>query len=299
MTRPVPQASTSALPVAGLERRFYAFAVDRLLVWSLYAAVGLGAWLLLDAAWAAAVVAAVVVLVWFALVLLTGVTGGSPGKAALGLRVVHQDAGTPIGVGPALLRAVVLSVSGMPTFGIGLATLAWTAVEDRGGRRRGWHDQRARSVVVDVRPVVEVVDDELEESPRHVVNLTAMRLVPAPAMPTPPVPVRTRWRVTFDDGSTFVVEGLVLVGRRPEPRPGEQARHLVPLASADMSVSKTHAQLHPSSDGALVVMDRGSTNGSALRRRGVSRPLVAGRAATLLEGDEVVFGDRHLTVSRA
>ena len=28
----------------------------------------------------------------------------------------------------------------------------------------------------------------------------------------------------------------------PEPRPGEAVQHLVPLQSADMSVSKTHAQ---------------------------------------------------------
>lgn len=305
---------TSDFAVAGLERRFYAFVLDRALAWSLYAVVGVGAWLLLGAGWVAAiVVAGTVLLGWLVLAVLAGVAGVSPGKSALGLRVVHQETGLPIGVGPALLRALVLAVSGVPTFGIGLATLAWTAVEDGGGRRRGWHDLRARSVVVDVRPVVEVAAEEVEETPRHVVNLTAMRLVPAPAVPAPSVPARTtsapsvpgpsappatRWRVTFDDGTTFVVEGLVLVGRRPEPRHGEQVQHLVPLASADMSVSKTHAQIHPSADGVLVVMDRGSTNGSVLLRQGVSRPLAPGRAATLLDGDEVVVGDRRLTVSR-
>jgi hypothetical protein len=290
----------------------------------------------------------------------------------VGLRVVHHGTGTPVGVGRSLLRSVVLALASVPTFALGLATLAWTAVEDRGRQRRGWHDHLAHSVVVDVRPVDPFVDD-VDEGPRHVVNLTAMRLIPAPPVeppapprrvnpeqstrrtpiptqaqppPAPPQPpgqharqqppappaqrapappsipslqpsrppaddgrtaVRSvpgapptgpRWRVTFDNGETFVVEGLALVGRRPEPRSGEQVHHLVPLTSADMSVSKTHAQFGPASDGVLVVMDRGSTNGSVLIRQGVSRPLTAGKPATLVDGDTVSFGDRQMAVRR-
>jgi hypothetical protein len=94
------------------------------------------------------------------------------------------------------------------------------------------------------------------------------------------------------------VEGLVLVGRRPEPRPGEPVRHLVPLRSVDMSLSKTHAQFQVAPDGVLVVMDRGSTNGSILIRQGVSRGLAAGKPATLLDGDRVRFGDRQMSVAR-
>jgi pSer/pThr/pTyr-binding forkhead associated (FHA) protein len=45
-------------------------------------------------------------------------------------------------------------------------------------------------------------------------------------------------------------------------------------------------------------MDRGSTNGSILIRRGVSRELSAGRPATLLDGDRVLFGDREMRVAR-
>ncbi len=59
-----------------------------------------------------------------------------------------------------------------------------------------------------------------------------------------------------------------------------------------MSLSKTHAQFQVVPDGALVVMDRGSTNGSVVLRRGVSKSLTAGRPATLLDGDTVRFGDR-------
>ena len=95
-----------------------------------------------------------------------------------------------------------------------------------------------------------------------------------------------------------MVQGLALVGRRPEGRPGEPVRHVVPLASEDLSVSKTHAQIQVAADGVLVVMDRGSTNGSVLVRSGVSRELPPGRPTTLLEGDEVRFGDRSMSVAR-
>ena len=65
-----------------------------------------------------------------------------------------------------------------------------------------------------------------------------------------------------------------------------------------MSLSKTHAQFQVAPDGVLVVMDRGSTNGSVLIRKGVPKDLQAGKPATLLPGDEVAFGDRRMTVAR-
>src|SRR6478609_8372229 len=149
-----------------------------------------------------------------------------------------------------------------------------------------------------------------------------MRLVPAPPLPPPPLPPPSApppapprqqlgyplvpeppaeapvWRVTFDSGEAFVVEGLALVGRRPEARIGEDVRHLVPLRSEDMSLSKTHAQFDVAADGVLVVMDRGSTNGSILVRHGVPRGLAADKPATLVDGDLVRFGDREMTVAR-
>jgi pSer/pThr/pTyr-binding forkhead associated (FHA) protein len=51
-------------------------------------------------------------------------------------------------------------------------------------------------------------------------------------------------------------------------------------------------------DGSLVVMDRGSTNGSTLLRGGVAKPLAARQPATLLPGDRVRFGDREMSVAR-
>jgi uncharacterized RDD family membrane protein YckC len=365
LTEPQQRAT---YPIAELERRFYAFFVDRLLGWTLVAAAGIAAWFVLDDLWTAVAVAAgVMVFCWLVIAIVVGVSGNTPGKAMVGLRVVNHGTGTPIGIGRSLLRSMVLAVASVPTFALGLAALAWTAVEDRSRQRRGWHDHLAHSVVVDVRPVDPYVED-VDDAPRHVVNLTAMRLIPAPPVEPPPPPRRVspeqstrrtplpqnaqqqappappaqqqqappappapsarrpaaappgrapdddgrtavravpgappagpRWRVTFDNGETFVVEGLALVGRRPEPRSGEQVHHLVPLTSADMSVSKTHAQFGPAPDGALVVMDRGSTNGSVLLRQGVARPLAAGKPATLVDGDTVSFGDRQMSVSR-
>lgn len=327
-------------PIAQPERRFTAFAFDRAIGWGLLALVGVvTAVFVSDELWivVGAVVGAMVVL-WLAFAIALGVTGSSPGKAMTGLRVVHHGTGTPVGVGPALVRAFVLGMSGFPTFGIGLATLAWTAVEDRGRQRRGWHDHVAHTVVLDVRPVPEEVEAELEAGPRHIVNLTAMRLVPAPSVETPATPERSelpvrrqplppdvlaplahapaqqpraqqwpvqppavqqpRWRVHFDNGESFVIAGMALVGRRPEARHGEQVAHLIPLVSADMSVSKTHAQFGPASDGTIVVMDRGSTNGTMLVRRGVSRQLAPGKPASLVDGDKVVFGDREMILTR-
>jgi len=107
-----------------------------------------------------------------------------------------------------------------------------------------------------------------------------------------------RWRVSFDTGEELEVEGLVLVGRRPEPRAGEPVGTLLALSSSDMSLSKTHAQFQVAPDGALVVMDRGSTNGSFVLRGGASRTLTPGRPSTLLPGDVVRFGDRTMTVER-
>jgi uncharacterized RDD family membrane protein YckC len=334
--------------VAGLDRRFYAFVIDRLVGWTLIGAAGWAAYALFfrdDAVWGGlALVAGAVLLVWLLFAVALGASGATPGKAAVGLRVVGVGTGAPIGVGRALLRGLVLGVATIPTFGIGLATLAWTALMDPRRQRRGWHDQVARSIVVDVRPEpVEV--DQAHSGPRHVVNLTAMRLVPAPPAPEPEAPRRTPraaptasavplpqpqprapvpvpagvadanrtarrapvvaptgppsgWVLTFDTGERVPVDGLVLVGRRPEGRGGETVRRLVALPSPDMSLSKTHAQVGLAGDGALVVMDRGSTNGSVLVRQGVSRPLSGGKPATLLDGDVVRFGDRSMQVSR-
>jgi len=350
MAQSVEGQSAEAPPPAGADRRFYAFVLDRLLVWSGYAAVAWASYaLLIDQDRVAAGVAVVVgaaLVAWLVLSVVLGLWGATPGKLMLGLRVTADDDAAPIGLALALVRTAILGVATLPTLGLGAAALAWTALADPSGRRRGWHDRRVGSEVVDVRPPAVVTP--AAELPRPVVNLTAARLVPAsptppqtvpeqvaapvtprqrlgwplvgspprtdppprtspppPSSPPPPAvtawpgrgPVTSaRWRVSFDTEESFVVEGLTLVGRRPEARSGEPVRHLVSLPSDDLSLSKTHAQFQVVPDGALVVMDRGSTNGSILIRSGATRRLSGGRPTTLRHGDRVRFGDREMTV---
>ena len=343
----------TAVRPADLERRLHAYALDRVAGWGLPLGVaaalvagGAATWLVVLAP---LLLGAVLVVLGAALLSSRGAT---PGMALLGLRV--ETPGGALTLSAAVRRQAVLALAGLPTFGLGLATLAWTAAADVSGRRRGWHDELVGAVVVDARPVPAAVVGP--ERPQPIVNLTAMRLVPPeptaasvppdvpvtppPAAPFPatgepaptptpaatpeppapapgrrraaapaatrapePVPPRraarpeTRWRATADTGETVLVRGLTLLGRGPQPREGESVADLVALLSTDMSVSKTHAQLQLSDDGSLVVMDRGSTNGSVLIRQGVPRHLSAGRPVTLLDGDVLHLGDRVLEIS--
>ena len=190
MTQTASRGQTT-YPAAGLDQRFYAFALDRVLVWGLYGVAGYLAYrfFLADGRTGAGLLllAGVVLVLGVAQAALLGLDGLSAGKAATGLRVVHVETGAPIGFGPALLRTLILGVAALPTLTVGIASLAWTAVMDPGGRRRGWHDHVTGAVVVDVRPVPLALEVE-ESRPRQVVNLTALRLQPTPPAPSAPIP---------------------------------------------------------------------------------------------------------------
>jgi hypothetical protein len=69
---------------------------------------------------------------------------GSLGQRALGLRLARQDAlARPIGFARALLRNVVWGLACAIVVGY------FTPLFDRSGRRQGWHDRAAGSVMVD------------------------------------------------------------------------------------------------------------------------------------------------------
>ena len=178
-------------PAAEIDRRFLALAVDRLVGWGLMVAIGVAAWFLLVdeghavVGWTVVVLGVLLVGLLFAV--LTGLRGLTPGKALLGLRVVHHGTGTPIGIGPAIMRSLIVAAGTVP-LGFGLVTLAWTVVTDPGRQRRGFHDVIASSVVLDVRPRAIEEEPDSDDGPRHVVNLTAMRLRPAPVTAPPSRP---------------------------------------------------------------------------------------------------------------
>ncbi|WP_324651199.1 FHA domain-containing protein [Georgenia sp. H159] len=91
--------------------------------------------------------------------------------------------------------------------------------------------------------------------------------------------------------------GVTLVGRAPRPRPDERVDAL--LAVADERVSKTHLTVRVEA-GRVVVVDRGSTNGTvAYLSDGTTRELSPGEPHELGDGDAVVVGSTTVTVGEA
>jgi len=109
----------------------------------------------------------------------------------------------------------------------------------------------------------------------------------------PDAPLRV---LVFDDGTEVEIAGQSLIGRNPEPRPGESVNYLINFADLNRSVSKTH--VHVGFDhGAVWVTDRGSTNGSAVvDHKGTEQPLHPEVAMLLPSGCSVRFGDRRFTI---
>lgn len=88
-------------------------------------------------------IAVLVAWVW-----MLGTKGQTPGKRWMGVKVVDNDSGAPIGFGRALLRYIVQYLSNIVCYA-GL----WSAWLDGPpeGRYRGWHDKAVNSVVISVK----------------------------------------------------------------------------------------------------------------------------------------------------
>lgn len=104
------------------------------------------------------------------------------------------------------------------------------------------------------------------------------------------------WVAVLDDGREVPVRGLVLLGRNPQPRPGEEGAELVKLTDQSRTVSKSHLALDVDDTG-LFVVDRGSTNGSTVTTPDgrVSR-CAPGEVVHVAEGSVVSMGDHWLTL---
>ena len=114
----------------------------------------------------------------------------------------------------------------------------------------------------------------------------------------PAAPAGVRAILVLDTGERIEVRGTTLFGRSPSAAAGEGVAHLVPVLDDTRSVSKTHIAVMPARRGVFVV-DRASTNGSAIVRGGTETALAAGHPAELQTGDTVRFGDRFLQVEWA
>lgn len=122
--------------------------------------------------------------------------------------------------------------------------------------------------------------------------------VPAPAAvpaDVPVVPAGVRAILVLDTGERVEVRGTTLFGRSPSAAAGEGEALLVPVVDDTRSVSKTHIAVMPARR-VVFIVDRASTNGSAIVRDGVETALAAGHPAELRTGDTVRFGDRFLQV---
>ena len=106
------------------------------------------------------------------------------------------------------------------------------------------------------------------------------------------------WVAELDDGRTFPVRGLVLLGRNPQPEDGEADAELVKLPDESRTVSKTHLALGVD-DAGLFVVDRGSTNGSTVTPPdGETVPVGPFHAVSVGEGSVVSIGDHWVRIRR-
>ncbi|HEU4546413.1 MAG TPA: RDD family protein [Microlunatus sp.] len=115
--------------------------------------------------------------------------------------------------------------------------------------------------------------------------------------PEEPV-VLAEWMLRLDDGRNVAVEGLVLLGRNPQPRVGEEDATLIKVSDETRTVSKSHLAVGVDVTG-LYVMDRGSTNGTMVTAPdGGQRPCPPGDLVDVPGGSVISFGDHWLEVYR-
>ena len=136
----VPEGS-SALEIASAGQRFGAFLVDFLISiivgivgFAIGSAMG-GEGQTMNSVFGIAY--------WIIVLIMVATRGQSPGKIAIGIKIVKMD-GTPIGFGTALLREVLGKIVSAIILLLGYI---WILFD---GKRQGWHDKIAGTYVVKV-----------------------------------------------------------------------------------------------------------------------------------------------------
>ena len=90
----------------------------------------------------------------------------------------------------------------------------------------------------------------------------------------------------------------MLLGRNPQPKPGEEDAQLIKVADETRTVSKSHLGVGLDANG-LYVVDRGSTNGSVVTAPdGVATRARAGDVIAVTPGSIVSMGDHWMEISR-
>jgi uncharacterized RDD family membrane protein YckC len=115
----------------------------------------------------------------------------------------------------------------------------------------------------------------------------------------PSSPYVQDWSILLDDGRRIALEGLVLLGRNPQPKAGEEDAQLIKIADESRTVSKSHLAVGVDAGGVYVV-DRGSTNGSTVSTtNGMSARCRAGEMVRVGDGAIVSIGDHWIEITRS
>jgi uncharacterized RDD family membrane protein YckC len=114
----------------------------------------------------------------------------------------------------------------------------------------------------------------------------------------PRSPYLEEWSILLDDGRRIALDGLILLGRNPQPQAGEEDAQLIKIADETRTVSKSHLAIGLDAGGVYVV-DRGSTNGSTVSTtHGMSTRCKANEMVRVGEGAIVSIGDHWLEITR-
>jgi len=106
-----------------------------------------------------------------------------------------------------------------------------------------------------------------------------------------------RFVLQFSTGESVSVSGTGLVGRNPNPEPGEYFDSLITISDPGKSVSKTHLEFGQDG-GAFWVSDRHSGNGTVVREPGAPpRRCDAGKRYRIVRGSRVDIGEQFFVVS--
>lgn len=142
-----------------------------------------------------------------------------------------------------------------------------------------------RSVKVRQRQFGEVDDDD------------STRIAPLPHT-TDGRPGDEGWYLRLDDGREVDLAVTVLLGRNPQRELNDPEVQLVPASGDGRMISRTHVLIGTDPRG-VFVMDRGSTNGTALiTPSGEYEPVPEGVQVRVHENQQVNYGNRWFTVRR-
>ncbi len=122
--------------------------------------------------------------------------------------------------------------------------------------------------------------------------------IAAPMAGTGSRPGHQGWYVRLDDGREVELAVTVLLGRNPQKSDDDPDVHLVPAGGDGRMISRTHVLVGTDARGVYVV-DRGSTNGTALVTHGGGlEPCPVGTQIRVRDGQQVSYGNRWFTVLR-